>query len=229
MKKIKYIFLIIGTLLLVGAYYLYKNTAEFIESATTAEGIVVEMIKERSDNSYMYKPRVEFKTETGKVVEFMSSTSSNPPSYSVGEKVEVLYKASKPEKARINGTATLWLGAIIVGGIGSVFFLIGFGMYYFQKNKENKIQTLKETGTRIITEFQSVSLNTTYKVNGRSPYVIYSQWKNPTTNEIHVFKSDNIWFDPTEYIKTDQITVLIARNNPKKYYTDLSFLPKISE
>jgi len=229
MKIAKYIFLAIGTLMLVGAYFLYNNTADFINKATTAEGTVLELIRVRSDDSYTYKPRVEFNTKTGELVEFMSSTSSNPPSYTKGEKVEVLYLEDRPEKARINGTASLWLGAIIIGGLGSVFFLVGFGIFFFNKRKENKIQSLKDTGTRIVTEIQSVSLNTSYKVNGRSPFVIYSQWKNPATSEIHVFKSDNIWFDPTDYIKKEEITVLIERNNPKKYYTDLSFLPKISQ
>lgn len=240
MKLIKYIFLIIGILMLVGAYFLYKNTADFINNATTTEGTVVELIEVRSEDtdtsnsrnkkrySYTYKPRVEFNTKTGKLIEFMSSTSSNPPSYTKGEKVEVLYLEDKPEKAKINGTTSLWLGVMIIGGLGSVFFLIGFGIFFLKRLKERKIQSLKDTGTRIITDIQSVSINTSYKVNGRSPFVIYSQWKNPATSEIHIFESDNIWFDPTDYIKTREITVLIARNNPKKYYTDLSFLPKLT-
>jgi len=229
MKIAKYVFLTIGTLLLVGAYFIYKNTADFINNATIANGTVIELLRVESDNSYTYKPKVAFETKTGEAIQFISSTSTNPPSYTEGEEVEVLYLEKTPEKARINGTASLWLGAIIVGGIGAVFFLVGFLFFFFKKRKENKIQSLKDNGIKIKTNLQSVYLNTSYIVNGRSPFVIETQWKNPATSEIHIFKSDDIWFDPTDYIENEEITVLIERNNPKKYHVDLSFLPKIAE
>ena len=65
--------------------------------------------------------------------------------------------------------------------------------------------------------------------NTTNPYLIYVQWKKPMTSKLHVFKSENIWFDPTDHINTDEITVLIESNNPKKYYVDTSFLPKLAD
>jgi hypothetical protein len=35
----------------------------------------------------------------------------------------------------------------------------------------------------------------------------------------------NLWYDPSGQIDREKITVFMERNNPTKYYVDLSFLP----
>jgi hypothetical protein len=77
-------------------------------------------------------------------------------------------------------------------------------------------------------EFQSVQQNSSYKRNGRSPFNVYAQWRNPATGEIHVFRSENLWFDPSPYLKGNAIRVLMERGNPRRYHLDLSFLPKMA-
>jgi hypothetical protein len=52
------------------------------------------------------------------------------------------------------------------------------------------------------------------------------QWLDPTSSQVRVFESHNLWFDPTAYIKDKKIRVFLDMHNPKKYYVDLSFLPK---
>lgn len=89
------------------------------------------------------------------------------------------------------------------------------------------IQFLKQNGKRIDTDFQSVAINTSLKVNSRSPFQILTQWQNPVTSKIHIFKSENIWYNPTDYVKTDTLKVVIDANNPKKYFMDISFLPEL--
>ena len=227
MSVVKYIFGLIGLGMLVGAFFLFTNTQDFLKTAVTADGTVIELVSSRSSDSVTYAPVVEFQTNDGSRIEFMSSSSSNPPSYSRGETVEVLYQASSPEKARINGFFSLWGAALIVGIIGLVFFLIGFAIILFSVLKSKNIKYLKENGTRISAKFQSVSTNTSVKVNGRHPFQILAQWQNPTTTQLHIFKSDNLWFDPTEHIKGDEISVLIDLDKPKKYYMDTSFLPEV--
>ena len=237
-KVIKYIFTAVGLLMLIGAFKLYNYTQTFLSEATTTNGEVIELIRERSSStssssnssdSYTYRPVVQFTTQSGKEIEFTSSTGSNPASYSRGEKVEVLYQLESPEKAKINGFFSLWGAAVIVGGIGAIFFLIGGGMLLFGQRKKQKIQSLMQSGVPITTKYQSVELNSSYEVNGRSPYRILSQWTNPTTSELHIFKSDNIWFDPSDHVSSEEITVLIENNNPKKYHMDISFLPKLAK
>lgn len=226
---VKYIFSTIGLGMLAGAYFLYQNTQSFIESAAVTNGTVVELVRSRSSDSTTYAPVVQFKTENGERIEFTSSTSSNPPSYSKGENVEVFYLPSNPQKARINGFFSLWGAALIVGLLGGAFFSVGGGMVLatFLKNRKNEY--LRKHGTPISAKFQSVEINRSLRVNGRSPFRVLAQWQNPTTSEIHVFKSNNLWFDPTDHIPDRDITVFIERNNPDTYFVDLSFLPKMAK
>lgn len=225
---IKYVLLVIGLGMLVGSFFMYSNTKEFVDDAIEAEGIVIELVRSKSSDSVTYRPIIEFRTKDGNAVEFTSSVSSNPPSYSQGETVEVLYQEGTPEKAKIKGFFSLWGGALIIGGIGLVFFLIGFLIVLFGFLKNKKIGRLKENGVPVTAKFQSVDMNRNYEVNGKHPYNISAQWKNPVTSELYIFKSENIWFDPTDHILQDDITVLIEKDNPKKYYMDISFLPKVA-
>lgn len=226
---IKYVFSALGIALLAGALYWVQNTRTFLAQASTAQGTVVDLVRSRSSNSDTYAPVVRFVTEKGEKIEFTSSTSSNPPSHSQGERVEVLYQSGAPRDARIKGFVSLWLGSMILGGLGSLFFLIGGGMVLASVLKGRKQEYLKRNGTRISTTFQSVELNTSLAVNGRHPFRVFTQWTNPSTSEIHVFESDDLWFDPSPHINERAITVFIEPGNPKKYHVDLSFLPKLAQ
>jgi hypothetical protein len=231
---IKYVFSAIGIAMLAGALFWVQNIRSFLAQASTAQGTVIELVHSRSSSSSSsnssgtWAPVVRFVTANGEKIEFTSGTSSNPPGYSQGESVEVLYDAGKPRDARINGFGSLWLGPMIFGGLGSIFFLIGGGIILFSVLHGRKEEYLKQNGTRILTTFQSVELNTSLAVNGRHPFRVFTQWTNPTTSEIHVFASDNLWFDPSPHINNRAITVFIEPGNPKKYYVDLSFLPKLA-
>jgi Protein of unknown function (DUF3592) len=228
---IKYVFSAIGIAMLAGALFWGQNTRSFLSQASTAQGTVIDLVRSRSSGSSSsgtYAPVVRFVTAKGEKIEFTSSTGSNPPSYSQGESVEVLYQPGAPRDATINGFVSLWLGPMIVGGIGSVFFLIGGGIILYSVLHGRKEEYLRQNGTRILTTFQSVELNTSLAVNGRHPFRVFTQWTNPSTSEIHVFASDNLWFDPSPHIHDRPITVFIEPGNPKKYYVDLSFLPKLA-
>ncbi|ABQ07553.1 DUF3592 domain-containing protein [Flavobacterium johnsoniae] len=222
---IKYLFTAAGLVLLVGTVYLYLDKQAFIKKAEVVQGDVVELVRERSNNSIMYAPVVSFITKEGSKIEITSSVSSNPPSYNVGETVEIMYNPKEPNKANINSFESLWLGVLVMGIFGIIFFLVGFLIILYGIKKQRKKQYLLDNGKRISTTFNEVQLNYNFEVNGRNPYQIKSQWFNIQTNKMYVFESENIWFDPTEFIKTDEIKVLIDPDNPKNYYMDISFLP----
>ena len=226
---VKYTFTLLGIGMLIGAFFLFSNTHNFLKSSLTTTGTVIKLISSKSDDSTTYRPVVEFKTPAGKIIEFTSSAGSNPPSYSKGEIVEVYYDEATPEKAKINGFFSLWGGVTILGILGAVFSTIGASLLIATRQKSKNIERLKLIGSPVKAKFQSVEKNGSYTLNKRNPYQIYAQWKNPMTSKLHIFKSDNIWFDPTDHIIDDEITVLIDRKNPKKYHMDISFLPEVAD
>lgn len=228
LTNVKYIFAFIGAVLLVGAFFLYSNTSSFLESAVTTDGMVTKLITSRSNNSDTYAPVVQFQDMGGNVIEFKSSVSSNPPSYNRGERVEVLYNPGDSADAKIKSFFPLWGGAMIVGFLGVVFTILGFGMIAFGMKKTRSKSDLLRNGVEIQAELQGVERDTSYTVNGRSPFRILCQWQHPRTREIHLFHSDRIWFDPSDYIKLKTVPVRIDEKNPQTYWVDTSFLPKLA-
>lgn len=226
---IKYTFAVVGLCVLIGAFFLYKNTHDFLQNSVSTQGVVLELVRSASSDSTTYAPVVLFEAENGAVVEFTSSVSSNPPSYATGDRVEVLYQTSEPERARIKSFFSLWGAPLILGILGSVFFLVGFSIIVFGFLRKKKAKDLQANGVAIWAKINSVELNTSYSMNGQHPYVIIAQWLNPKTSEIHVFRSDHIWYDPSDHIHSDDIKVLIEKDNPKTYHVDTSFLPKLAD
>ena len=227
---IKYLFTLVGAGLLVGAFFAFNSTRTFLVDAVEAQGSVISMIRSRSssDSSYTYRPVVRFITRNGERVEFTSGIGSSPPAYSVGEKVTVLYSPRRPNRAKINSFFELWGISAILGGMGLLFFSVGFGILLVTFRNKRKRQRLMQHGQPVQTRFVEVVHNTSYSVNGRHPYQVITQWENPMTGRVHVYKSNNLWFDPTEYVQDKPITVMIDKNDPDAYHVNLSFLPKLA-
>jgi hypothetical protein len=110
-----------------------------------------------------------------------------------------------------------------------LFTAIGTAMVVVPIRRRRLESFLKTNGVPVEATFESVEQNTSMKVNGQSPWRVLAQWLDPATSQVHVFKSDNLWFDPSDYIKDRKINVFMDRGNPKKYYVDLSFLPKLAD
>ena len=98
-------------------------------------------------------------------------------------------------------------GQLIFAGAVLIFFLIISGTIYHLPWKKRKDEYLKKYGISIETDFLRVELNTSLEVNGRHPFRVLTQWKNPVTNDMHIFHSNNIWFDPSTYIEGTKIIV----------------------
>ncbi|MFF4531582.1 DUF3592 domain-containing protein [Streptomyces sp. NPDC001407] len=122
----------IGALCLVIGLVFAGISVAFLTNAERARGTVVALDWQedrdggsRQDNPPVAYPVVEFTSANGARTRFQDSAGSNPPSYKVGEQVEVLYRPDAPEDARIKGFLSLWLLPLLFGGIGLIFTGIG--------------------------------------------------------------------------------------------------------
>lgn len=225
---IKYLFLLVGGLLLLGAVASYQSANRFLEEAVSATGVVVALEEQRGDGTVSYHPVVVFLDENKKTVRFTSSVGSSPAAYRKAEKVPVLYLPGQPEDARIDSFFEHWGASLIMSILGAPFFLIGLSIVLFGMRKKRKQDYLQKHGMPVMAEFQEVERNHSLSVNGKNPYIIVCHWLNPQTSEIHVFESENIWFDPSRYMGEDKIRVLVDKGNYGKYHVDISFLPKVA-
>ncbi len=236
MKKLRWLFLIFaiaGLGLIVGGVYVVRSTRRFVARADQAAGVVIENVWRESSSSRgrsgAYYPRIRFRTRAGRDLEFLSSSGASPASYREGEGVEVLYDPADPSNASINSFWSLWLGAVLLLGLGVIFSSIGVIPLALMRRKRILGEWLRANGQRIQSAFERVELDHSITVNGSHPYRIVSQWLNPLTNQVHVFHSGSIWYDPEKYISGTEIGVWIDPQNPKRYVMETSFLPRSAD
>jgi translation initiation factor IF-1 len=215
------VFLAIGLFQVVGA-------AAFKSKAESAEGVVVEIERRSDSDGSSYYPIVRFTPKNGEEIEFTGGIGSSPPSFKTGQKVKVLYDPRNPESARIDAFFEMYGFGGIFAFVGFVFLAIGLGMGIAQLRDKYSDDWLLINGKQVQAKIISVAPDTSFQVNGQSPFRITAQWENPNTRKVHVFRSDHIWFDPSQYIEGDEVTVLIDPKNPKKYDVDLRFLPELA-
>ena len=102
----------------------YFNSKDFISRSHATSGEVIELIENSgSEGGSTYAPRVRYTDSTGSVIEATSRTSSNPPKYQPGDKIEVLYDPETPQDFRTQDWFSLW-GLSIIGVSIGVFTLI---------------------------------------------------------------------------------------------------------
>lgn len=229
MKKALGLFWGVGCILLILAGYMLYSSMQFQKTALRAEGVVTEVRYERSsDSKGSYHPVIAFNTNQNKRIVFESSTGSSSYRGTEGNSIEVLYAADAPENAEINDSLSQWGAPVILGVMGIVFASIGCIPFLIMRVRSRRSARLLQEGVPIEAEIIGVELNQAIQFNGRSPYRIKSQWLDKNTNQVFVFYSDNINFDPSSYIQGETITVYLDKNDPKKYHVDISLLPKIA-
>jgi hypothetical protein len=112
------IFMIFGLLFFAIGSGMTMRQRTLEKRGIEAPGIVVGLHENYDSDGSTYTPIVQFRTDSGQSVEFVSSYSSSPPAYRVGETVTVVYPPENPEKAIIKGDGQfLHIIFMLLGGI----------------------------------------------------------------------------------------------------------------
>jgi hypothetical protein len=70
------------------------------------------------------KPIMEYEVDGSKYT-YESDVSSTPPSYHIGEEVDIYVNATDPQEVLIDTFTDRWLVMTVLGSMGLVFFLMG--------------------------------------------------------------------------------------------------------
>lgn len=220
---------IVGIALIVTGTYVLNENMEYFNDSIQAEGIVIDIVNDRSDSgksgkgSSRYYPVISFKASDSQTYTFSPETGSNLGDYHTGETVMVKYNEDNPDIAKVDGFKERWALPLALISAGLLISLaLGIKIYkVFYKIKLGR--ELPITGTRLELPGR-VEL---HMPKGRSHYLILSDWLNPSDSRIYTFSSEKIFFDPTPYVADRLMVVWIDRRSPKKRnYMDISFLPK---
>lgn len=208
------IFVVIG-LAMSGNIFNYANKVDTV-------GIITEIIPyTTSDNSINHKVYVSYTVEGNEYESMLNSYSSG---FYEGKEIEIYYDKDNPGKIGVKSLDLLFL---IFPGIGLIFLILGATGLLVNINKRRVEKRLKETGELIYANYVETVLNTSYQVNGKTPYNIICEWNNPQDNNKYIFKSKNIWINPQNIIEEKNIKQFpVYINNKKKYIIDTEFLTK---
>lgn len=220
------IFLVIGFMGTGFGIYLGIDTLTFKHRALTTTGTIIEIDSKHDDDTTLYTPIASFQTTDGQTLTVRSRVSSSYTSFSVGDKVEILYDPAKPSEARLATVGNQWLPTIFLIPFGLIFSLVG-GYYFYSRLqlKKNK-EWLARYGVSIMAKNSGLAIGTISlgESGGKESYQIKAEWLNPNDQKVYRFTSDYLWDDPTPFLNKE-IKVLINPRNPKQYWIDTSFLP----
>lgn len=219
------VFAAVGVLMLFIMSWVHTRERRFVAGAARASGTVVDLEYSRSSDGGAYYPVIRFVTAAGESVTFRSHVGSSPPSHQVGETLEVLYDPAAPQGARTAGFFALYLGSFITGLFALIFGGVGGVWIAIQRRAAAFADEVRRTGRRIEAKVVEIEQRTNIRVGSRHPYRIVAQWQDPATHAVQVFRSANIWFDPTEYVG-ETVGVFVDRDEPRRHLVDLDFLPK---
>ena len=117
--------LLLGLLLLGGAYWLYRHESAFIASAATAQGEIIALQSRRdTEGNLLYTPKVRFTPEGRRAYDFTSQVSSSHPGYGVGDRVTVLYDPNAPDHAQIDRGFWNHVLPMGMGGTGALVLIV---------------------------------------------------------------------------------------------------------
>jgi hypothetical protein len=139
-KGICRFFMVLAIILLVcGGTWTWKTTS-FISSARQAVGKIEGYEQKKSTKrsrsggtrrTTTHRPRFTFQDDQGREHKVTSSVGGSKGAFKVGEEVEVLYDPQNPTDARINTFIQMWLGPLVIGGVGLVFLSLGVAGRYW--------------------------------------------------------------------------------------------------
>ena len=108
------LFLVAGIFGLYATAVFYESTTIFLKTAEMSESVVVELVPPTEEGKTKHAALFEFTDIRGYVYEVLSE-STQEPSYTLSEKVMLIYNPKAPEKAQVYSFFQVWKKSIIFG------------------------------------------------------------------------------------------------------------------
>lgn len=118
------IFAGVGAILAIIGFGFGYNSWSFTSGARKADGKVIRLVQTTDRRGTTSAPVIRYAVD-GQTFEVQSSVSSSPPAYSVGDHVAILYPPEHPHQGRLHSFTELWVAPLVLGGMGTLFFIIG--------------------------------------------------------------------------------------------------------
>ncbi len=125
--------------------------------------------------------------------------------------------------------ADMLMFSLIFGGVGAVFFVLGVIFLILEIRKRALWKRLLNSGNYIVAQICEVQSSYNINVNGRHPFTVKCQYQDIQGN-VHIFKSRNLYFNPTGLFKDENVKVYVEGEDFRHYYVDIDeVLPRVIE
>lgn len=139
----------------------------------------------------------------------------------VGDKIEIYYNKQEPTQILLKASNR---NTNVYFGISIILLAIGLSIIIHKLNNSVNKESIIKTGKRIEAQLEDIVYNTKVTINGKHPYYITCYWKNRINGKTYKFRSENVWYNPTDQFKKsgiEKIPVYIIPSNPNQYYVDM--------
>src|SRR5687767_4418213 len=97
-----FLFFLIGLGILISGIFAVFKVRRQLAGSAKATGKILAFGKITGRRGYLYCPQVEFLIPNGQAFRFQSEFGTQPPSYTVGQQVKVVYQTANPNQAEID-------------------------------------------------------------------------------------------------------------------------------
>jgi len=222
------IFAGVGAVLLAASVVMLDRDGRFADAAVAAEGTVSRLVRKvsrddsRSSSGVTYTAVIVFADGAGRQHEFAEQVSSNPPRFSPGDKVRVLYDPAHPGNAVVDDFWGRKGLAVIFMGIAVPITVIGAALLAVDAARRRRRTRLLKHGLPIEADFVHVFRDTRISHNGEHPFRVVAQARDPASGAMRRFESEPVWVDPSASLDGRRVPVLVDPEDRSRYYVDLS-------
>lgn len=116
----------------------------------------------------------------------------------------------------------------VFGGTGLIFLGIGLGFAAAEHRRRAGMRRALEGGEYVMAQIVGVQRRTNVQTNGTHPYVVECHYRNRDTDEVHVYFSRYLYFNPEDLLTAKEVPVYVDLMDDKAYYVDIdAVLPKV--
>ena len=222
-KFVKVVLLIMGIIFFLVGLIIGIITITNYQNAEVVNATIIDILYSRSgadDTTRTFLVKFIYNNQ-----EYTKETSFYSSFYHIGDTIKLYIN-----NGDVNKIWSLKMNAImsaIFGLIGLMMLIICITLLLKQVNNNKLKDYLKSNGSLVEAKIIKVEMNNLYSINGIHPFNIICEYEDRFSNEKHLFKSVNIWDDPSFIIKNNNIeylNVYIDNRNKKKYYVELDNL-----
>jgi hypothetical protein len=111
------------------------NTSLFLLRSVAADGTIVRLdaVPDQENGSLNYAPVFAFTAQDGQTYTVRSGVASNPPEFTEGQAVSVLYIRTNPGGAKVASFLQLWFVALLCSGLGLFFSGPGYLLLRYER------------------------------------------------------------------------------------------------